>query len=157
MTVSFVGHACVSGGAAVAELVKKKMRRLAVGRERVSCYFGGYGEFDAIALSACRAVQKECGNIELVYVAPYMTLSEQAKIKEMRALRLYDSFLYPPIEGVPPRFAIIKRNEWMMASADLVIAYVKRSSGGAYRALLAAKRKRKDIINIFELLLPENV
>ncbi len=41
--------------------------------------------------------------------------------------------------------------------ADLVIAYVKRSSGGAYRALLAAKRKRKDIINIFELLLPENV
>ena len=41
-----------------------------------------------------------------------------------------------------------KRNEWMVEQADLVIAYVKYSWGGAAKTLECAKRKKVPIINI---------
>ena len=40
------------------------------------------------------------------------------------------------------------RNEWMVDSAELVIAYVKYSWGGASKTLEYAKRKMKQIINL---------
>ena len=51
-------------------------------------------------------------------------------------------------EHIPPRFAILKRNEWMIDNADLVIAYVDHRYGGAYKSLLFAQRRKKKIINI---------
>jgi hypothetical protein len=42
----------------------------------------------------------------------------------------------------------------MVANADLIIAYVNRSYGGAYQSLQAAKRKKKEIINICDLVEP---
>lgn len=85
-------------------------------------------------------------------MSPYISLSEQEKIKEMQNSGLCDTSIYPPIENTPPKFAIIKRNEWMMTNADVVIAYVGREYGGAYRSLQIAKRKKKKIINICDII-----
>ncbi len=74
------------------------------------------------------------------------------KIKEMINEGMYDEVIYPPIENTPKRFAISKRNEWMIKSADIVIAYVKTSYGGAYKSLQIAKRQKKRIINICDLI-----
>ena len=63
-----------------------------------------------------------------------------------------DTSIYPPIENVPLKFAISKRNEWMMTNADIIIAFVNRGYGGAYKSLQAAKRRKKKIINICELI-----
>ena len=90
--------------------------------------------------------------MELVYVAPYLNASEQSKIKEMQRLGLCDTSVYPPMENVPPKFAISKRNQWMIKNADVIIAYVNRSYGGAYNSLQAAKRTNKKIINICDYL-----
>ncbi|MBQ7364673.1 MAG: hypothetical protein IJW46_03665, partial [Clostridia bacterium] len=87
-----------------------------------------------------------------VYVTPYISLSEQAKIKELLKYGLYDESLYPPIENVPLRFAISKRNEWMMTNADLVVVYVNQQYGGAYTSLQVARRKKKKIVNICDFL-----
>ena len=84
--------------------------------------------------------------------AGHSFISPNNKIKEMQNCGLCDTSIYPPIENVPPKFAILKRNEWMMANADLIITYVKHNYGGAYRSLQVAKRKRKKIININDLL-----
>ena len=54
----------------------------------------------------------------------------------------------PPLESVPPRFAIRKRNEWMVNQADLIVSYVRRSFGGAAGALDFALRKKKRIIHL---------
>ena len=56
--------------------------------------------------------------------------------------------LYSLLLKVFRKFAILKRNEWMVEQANLVIAYVKYSWGGAAKALEYAKRKKKRIINI---------
>ena len=53
----------------------------------------------------------------------------------------FDDNLYSEIEKVPPKFAIIKRNEWMIDKSDFLIAYVEHNWGGAYRTLECAKRK----------------
>ena len=63
---------------------------------------------------------------------------------------LFDSIVYPPLEAVPLKFAIIKRNEWMIREADLVITYISHSFGGAYKSMRYAQRKKKRVINLAE-------
>lgn len=59
---------------------------------------------------------------------------------------LYDETLYPPLESTPKRFAISKRNEYMINAADCVIAFVVHDFGGAYNSLRYAQRQHKRII-----------
>ena len=152
MIISFAGHSFVASSEAVKEIVKEQLRKNIIGGAPVSCYLGGYGSFDEICAGACRELKRENIELELIYVTPYMSLSEQQKIKEMKAYGLYDDSLYPPIENVPQRFAISRRNEWMMSNADLVIAYVNRNYGGAYQSIEVARRKGKKIINVCDFL-----
>ena len=152
MKISFAGHSFVSSKSRVEEIVKEQMRKSVAANEHVVCYLGGYGDFDDICARVCRELKKEYAGIELVYVTPYMSISEQEKIKEMQSRGLYDTSLYPPIETTPPRYAISKRNEWMMKNADIIIAYVNHSYGGAYKSLQVAKRNKKEIINICDFI-----
>ena len=152
MTITFAGHSFIFSNNKVKEMVKEQIRNNIIDVKLVTCYLGGYGDFDEICARACRELKQEYDDIEVVYVTPYISLSEQAKIKEMQSYGLCDTSIYPPIENVPLRFAISKKNEWMMTNADLIIAYVNRSYGGAYKSLQVAKRKKKKIINIYDLL-----
>ena len=85
-----------------------------------------------------------------MFVTPYMTLTQQEKIKYLLDSRLYDSTIYPPLENTPPKFAILKRNEWMINAADLIIAFVTHSYGGTYKSFEYAKKKKKNLINLSE-------
>lgn len=152
MVISFVGHSLVSSYEIVKALVKDQIEKIALENQDVTCYLGGYGDFDEMCASACRELKRDIPFLELVYVSPYMTLGEQEKINDLQKRRLYDFSIYPPLEKVPPKFAILKRNEWMMSNADVVIAYVNHSFGGAYKSLKVAKRKNKKIINICDML-----
>ena len=90
--------------------------------------------------------------MKVVYITPYLHPHQQEKMKEMKQYGYYDDFLYPPIENTPLRFAILKRNEWMMKNADVIIAYISHNYGGAYKSVQIARREKKRIINTFELL-----
>jgi len=67
-------------------------------------------------------------------------LNSNSRIEE------YDESIYPPLESVPKRFAILRRNEWAIMESDIIVSYVIRSWGGAAKALEYAKRKGKRII-----------
>ena len=58
----------------------------------------------------------------------------------------YDETTYPPLENVPQRFAISKRNQWMVDRADTVIAYVTHDWGGAAQTLQYAIRRSRRIL-----------
>ena len=58
----------------------------------------------------------------------------------------YDGTVYPPLESVPRRFAISRRNEWMVQESDTVVAYVTHGWGGAAKTLDYARRKNRRII-----------
>ena len=152
MIITFAGHSLISSYTKVKETVKENIRKNIVDADCVTCYIGGYGDFDGICARACKELNEEHCNIEIVYVTPYISLSEQEKIKTMKKNGLCDISIYPPIESIPPRLAILKRNEWMITNADLVIVYVAHNYGGAYKSLQMAKRRKKKIINIYHFL-----
>lgn len=108
-------------------------------------YLGGYGDFDGLCLKTLRELKHDFPTIEILFITPYL---DKNYSKLELAKYYYDDVIFPPIESVPRKFAILKRNEWMVEQADLVIAYVKYSWGGAANALEYAKRKKKRIINI---------
>ena len=61
----------------------------------------------------------------------------------------FSNTIYPEgIEKAPLKYAIIKRNKWMIDNSDFVITYVKRVVGGAAQFKELAQKKKKIIIEI---------
>ena len=57
--------------------------------------------------------------------------------------------IYPEgMETVPPRFAVGKRNLWMLDRSGFVVTYVRRDTGGAARFRHIAEKKGKTIITL---------
>lgn len=148
MTVTFFGHSKIYDANFIYQNIKNTITENIGNCEKILFYCGGYGDFDNLCAKACRAVSETRNNCEVIFVTPYITESHQNKIKHIMETKLYDSVLYPPLENVPLKFAISRRNEWMANEADIIIAYVEYSYGGAYKALEYAKRKGKHIINL---------
>ncbi|MBQ2882441.1 MAG: hypothetical protein IJE43_01500 [Alphaproteobacteria bacterium] len=145
MIITFCGHSNCS----FSDEEKEKLKQLLIKeiRKNPTCkfYLGGYGDFDSLCLRTLRELKTYFPNIELLFITPYL---DKNYSKLELAKYYYDDIIFPPIENVPRKFAILKRNEWMVDSADLVIAYVKYSCGGASKTLEHAKRKKVPIINI---------
>ena len=83
----------------------------------------------------------------IVLITPYITESYQ-KTHLVVGQSRYGEIVYPTLEKVPHKFAISYRKRWMVDRAELVIAYVDRSWGGAYQAFQYAKQKDKAYINL---------
>lgn len=67
-------------------------------------------------------------------------------------MAMYDDILYPPIEIGPQRFAISRRNKWMVTEADVVVAYIQHEEyGGASAMWKQAKRNKKRIVAYHKL------
>ena len=134
MIVTFCGHSELSNGALVREWLSGVCERLIVsGANEFS--LGGYGAFDDLCADVLCGLKLQYRHIRLVLVLPYLN----------RAMPTagYDATVYPPLESVPLRYAILRRNEWMIQHSDVVVAYVIHDWGGAARTLEYARRKKK--------------
>ena len=105
-------------------------------------YLGGYGGFDRMALSVVNKTKEAHPDVRAILVLPYLDRSMD--------LDVYDGSIYPPLEKVPRRFAISRRNRWMVDQADMVVAYVIHEWGGAATTLRYAEAKKKTIIRFPE-------
>ena len=148
MTITFCGHYNFSFD----NTVKDKLRELLLQkiRKNHACkfYLGGYGDFDSLCLSILKELKVQFPNIELLFITPYLN-DNYSKLETAKLY--YDGIIYPPLENVPRRFCISKRNEWMVNEADLVIAFVKYSWGGAAKTLEYVKRKKVKFFNLADL------
>ncbi len=113
--------------------------------DELSLYFGGYGGFDGFCLECARKYAKTRSGIKTIFVTPYI---EASYIKLKDAVKKYDEIIYPPLEFVPKKLAILKRNEWIVDSVDFCIVYVNHTFGGAFSALQAIKKAKKPYINL---------
>ena len=148
MIITFIGHRFIHDSALISKKLEEHILSIISPTDNVYFYCGGYGQFDNLCASVCISIKKKHKNCQTVLITPYITESYQRKLNLFLSENIYDSIIYPPLECVPQRFAIVKRNEWMINQADLVIAYVKNGYGGAYKSLEYAKRKKKKIINL---------
>lgn len=150
MVITFCGHSKVQNEKMVYEKLKAELtnifNRAETKHTELTFYCGGYGDFDFIAARTVNELKDEFPDINCsnIFVTPYITENYKYKNEQMR--KIFDEIIYPPIESVPYRYAIPRRNEWMATNSDLLIAYVIYSWGGAAKTLEYAKRKGKKII-----------
>ena len=145
MIVTFCGHSNCFFSVEETKELKNLLIEIIINNPNAKFYLGGYGDFDNLCLRTLHEIKKDFHNIELLFITPYL---DENYSKLTYAKQHYDGIIFPPIEKVPRRFAILKRNEWLVNSADLVIAYVRYSGGGAAKTLEYAKHKKVKIYNI---------
>ena len=137
MNITFCGHSQVENSRDVTDWLLIITQKL-IEQGGKTFYLGGYGEFDSLAASVLREKKKLYPQIELILVLPYLHTSKE--------ILEYDDTIYPPLESVHPRYAISKRNQWMVDISDVVVAYVLHSWGGAATTMRYAKHKNKKLI-----------
>ena len=141
MIVTFVGHSNFSDK----EKLNVGILEEIIKDNDVEFFLGGYGDFDGHALDTAIKYKEKHENAKITFVTPYIYKNYYLICGIKKKV---DEIIYPELEKVPKKLAIIKRNEWMVEKADVVIAYVKYSFGGARTAYDYAVRKNKKIINL---------
>ncbi len=144
MIITFIGHGQLPISNELKEQIQNTVKEN-ISTAPVTFFCGGYGTFDFACAHIVKDLQVKYPHIRSVFVTPYR---DERRIATFKELHLYDEILYPGLENVPKRFAILVRNEYMVDHADLVIAYVEHEYGGAYKALTYAMRKKKRVINL---------
>ena len=87
----------------------------------VEFYIGRNGEFDELATSVIKRVQKQLDHSKsaLILTLPY-------SVKDIEYYyKYYDEIVIPEmLYGAHPKAAITLRNRWMVGNSDLIIAYI---------------------------------
>ena len=142
----FAGHSSIFGTEDLPAKLKKEIVNLIENHNVTTFYNGGKGDFDWLCAKTIQELKKEYSSIKSYCILSYMP---KEKDEYDNTLKIFDDTIYPDIEKIPPRFAIIKRNEWMVKNSDFMIAYVNYPWGGAYKTLQYAERKKNiKIINL---------
>jgi len=139
MIVTFCGHRDVTDEAVIVTSLEETVENLIL-CGATQFYLSGYGHFDYIAAKTVKKLQMEYPQIESILILPYLNRNYDPS--------LYDATIYPPLEATPQKYAIVKRNKWMVDAADTIIAYVKYSFGGAAKTLEYAKKRKKRICEL---------
>lgn len=105
-------------------------------------YVGREGTFDALAARALLQMAEKYPHIQFSVVLAYHPRTPLEQALQSRTI------LADGVESVPRRFAVLRRNEWMLGRSQMVIAYFTRSFGGAARFLQKAYRDGKQVINV---------
>lgn len=107
----------------------------------VHCFLvGDKGNFD-------RIVQRVLHHLQNKYVISCTVVLSSLSSLPPRGFE--NNTLLPwGIETVPPRFAIVYRNQYMLRCADMVVAYVSHSFGGAAQFVEKAIKQNKTVINL---------
>lgn len=144
---SFAGHAQIYGDYNISTKIKNKIINL-IENYGVTTFYNGYkGTFDVLCASCVKDIKNDYPHIKSYMILSYMPVEKTEY--EVNLYKDFDDIIYPDLEYVPKRFAIVKRNEWMVDKSDFLIVYVEHDWGGAYRTLEYAKKKKHiKVINL---------
>ena len=138
MTCAFFGHrVCPQNTAtalrdAVVDLIENKGVR--------DFYMGNQGDFDRLARETLRTLQQIYPDIRYTVVLAYFPT---------KGANLPENTVFPEeLERVPPRYAINRRNKWILDRADYVITFVRSAVGGAATFDALAEEKGKTLIRL---------
>lgn len=139
MTVTFFGHR--DAPTEIKEKLKGIIIDLIENHNATTFYVGNNGSFDLMVHS----VLKESATLYPIEYNIVLAYLPTAKADDI----LPENTVYPEgLEAVPKRFAISKRNEWMLKQSDTVVAYITHPSSGAWEWVKKAEKLHKVIINI---------
>ncbi len=138
MICTFFGHKDTD--TRIKEQLKEVLTDLIVDHQADLFYVGNHGNFDSIVRITLKELRTEFPHIKYYVVLAYMPKD-----------KLFDddeTIYHENLETVPPRYAIDRRNRWLVNKADTVITHVTHSFGGAAKYKELAEKKGKRVINI---------
>lgn len=150
-TISFFGHSNLKGVNLRNRLEKVIKSYIA---SDVKFLIGVHGEFDRLALSICRDLQRTYSNINITVIFTSLNVLKKNKEELCSTADLYadvETMVYD-IEEVYFKQRINISNRKMIDNSDLIICYVDMniSKSGAKNAILYAMKNNKEIINLFK-------
>lgn len=146
MTATFFGHSRVLSD--VQPLLETVLRDLIETRGVTLFYVGNNGEFDAIVQRTLEQIKRDDPRIDYAVVLAYLPAH---RLK--RDATDYAKTVFPDcLDSVPPRYAIDKRNRWMIRQAEIVVTYVTSPFGGAAKFKTIAERGGREVINLADML-----
>ena len=103
-------------------------------------YVGNQGGFDGMVYSCLKQLRMDHPYIRVAVVLAYPP-------KEKQKYENLEDTMYPEIEG-HPKFAIDRRNRWMVNASDYCLCYVNHNWGGAHKFACLAKRRGLSVQNL---------
>ncbi len=138
MTCCFIGHK--EPDRAIFPTLLFTIKELIEEKGADTFYIGNNGWFDRTCFNLIRGFQEYESHIKYNVVLAYYPDG---------IVGYEDNTIYPEgLELVPKRFAIKKRNEWMIDHSDCVVCHVTNTFSNANKFRTYAKRKNKIIIDI---------
>ena len=143
MTCTFFGHRDTDKKRVKAPLMSTLIQ-LIENKKVDTFYVGNEGGFDLLVRNTLK---------ELKEIYPYINysiaLAYVPKEKEEAQRLDYDlTFVPDGVEEAPIKFAIDRRNRWMIKRSDYVVTCVNSIIGGAAKYKEIAEKKGKIVINI---------
>lgn len=142
-TYSFLGHRDTP------DSIRPALRQIIIDilQTDSDCEFlvGNQGHFDALVLSVFKDLLKAGEHPNFYVVLAYHPSTGAAPDVSP------EYTLYPEeLEVVPKKFAISKRNRWLVEQSDVVICFIRHWYGGAAQFVELAQKKGKKIVNLAE-------
>ena len=139
MVCTFFGHSDSYG---VDEAVLRRTVEDLILQGVDTFYVGNHGYFDSIVFSCLKKLKDIYPHISLAVVLAYLP-------RQNESYDIYQGYsMYPEIEEGPQRFAVERRNKWMIQKSDWCIVNIDRTFGGAYKFARMAKRRGLQVINL---------
>ena len=138
MICTFFGHK--NAPVSVKEALKTEILRLA-DEGVVEFYVGNNGNFDYYVQEVLLDISTIRQDIKFSVVISYLN---ERVMKKMDNLSLFPEGL----EKALPKFAISKRNEWLIKNSDIAIVYVKNRFTNSYKIMMKAMKKGVTVINL---------
>ena len=136
---TFFGHS--DAPIQITSVLKSTLIDLIENKNVSEFYVGNNGNFDAIVKDVLVDLKREYAHIDYAVVRAYLPNEKQSED--------YHNTMYPlGLENVPPKYAICRRNEWMIEKSQYVVTYVVYSFGGAYKYKTLATKKKRVVINL---------
>lgn len=146
MVCTFFGHKDTSS--IIREPLTVLIRELINKRNVNQFYVGNQGKFDSLVYQVLKEIKKDYSQIQYCIVLAYMPLRNNNLYKDF-----YECTIYPDgLEKTPAKFAILKRNEWMVKKSDIVVSYVTDKASNSYKFVEYAIKHNKEVINIADLV-----
>ena len=139
-TCCFFGHREVTHN--IIDKLKAIIESLIAENGVTEFYVGHQGQFDSMVYSILKELKAKYPQIRYTVVLAYMP---DEHIKDVYG----EDTLYPDgLETVPKRFAISKRNDWMIRQSGVAVCYVHKITGGAVKFRDKAEKKGLQIIDV---------
>lgn len=142
MVCIFFGHREVSNREEIIAKLFDTIRNLIENKGVKTFYVGNNGYFDRLVLDVLRSVSKNY-DIKYSVVLAYPNYNKEHFDYEAGETIYPDIFLKTPL-----RFAIDKRNRWMINECDFAVTYINSYIGGAAKYVEICEKKKLPIIRL---------